>query len=219
TRAIAQGLSDDQPLEQIMTREVIAASPGDSILEMVRKLEHHDISAMPVVEQGAVLGMISADLLARRSLLRLLQSQMDCHGDQQEAPSMRTPMCIAFLVILTLVGAPGRAALATEATVVQLRLHGAYADTLPTDNPFGPRPLHFKGLLDLIRQAMTDPNVAALSLKCESPHLGLAKVRELVQAFQEFKASGKKIYAFVEQAKLVDLLLLSVAHRLEMPDS
>jgi glutamate dehydrogenase (NAD(P)+) len=44
---------------------------------MVRKLEHHDISAMPVVEQGAVLGMISADLLARRSLLRLLQSQSD----------------------------------------------------------------------------------------------------------------------------------------------
>jgi glutamate dehydrogenase (NAD(P)+) len=44
---------------------------------MVRKLEHYDISAMPVVEQGAVLGMVSADLLARRSLLRLLQSQVD----------------------------------------------------------------------------------------------------------------------------------------------
>jgi glutamate dehydrogenase/leucine dehydrogenase/CBS domain-containing protein len=77
TRAIAQGMPDDQPLEQIMTREVIVAAPGDSILEMVRKLEHHDISAMPVVEQGAVLGMVSADLLARRSLLRLLQSQTD----------------------------------------------------------------------------------------------------------------------------------------------
>src|SRR5262249_61732316 len=77
TRAIAQGLPDDQPLEQIMTREVIVASPGDSILEMVRKLEHHDISAMPVVEQGAVLGMVSADLLARGSLLRRLQAQTD----------------------------------------------------------------------------------------------------------------------------------------------
>jgi protease-4 len=132
---------------------------------------------------------------------------------------MRTPMFIAFLVTLTLVCTPGRAALATEATVVQLRLHGAYADALPNDNPFGPRPLHFKGLLDLIREAMTDPNVVALHLKCESPKLGLAKVRELVQAFQQFKATGKKIYAFVEQAKLVDLLLLSVAHRIEMPDS
>jgi CBS domain-containing protein len=77
TRAIAQDLPDDQPLERIMTRHVIAASPGDSILEMIRTLEHHDISAMPVVEQGAVLGMISADLLARRTLLRLLQSQME----------------------------------------------------------------------------------------------------------------------------------------------
>jgi glutamate dehydrogenase (NAD(P)+) len=77
TRAIAQGLPDMQSLEQIMTREVIAAAPDDSILTMVRKLEHHDISAMPVVERGAVLGMISADLLARRSLLRLLQLQLD----------------------------------------------------------------------------------------------------------------------------------------------
>ena len=77
TRAIARSLSDQEPLERIMTREVIVAAPGDSILEVVRKLEHHDISAMPVVEHGAVLGMVSADLLAQRSLLRLLQSQMD----------------------------------------------------------------------------------------------------------------------------------------------
>jgi glutamate dehydrogenase (NAD(P)+) len=77
TRAVAQSMSDDRPLEQIMTREVIVASPRDSILEIVRKLEYHDISAMPVVEQGAVLGMVSTDLLAQRSLLRLLQSQMD----------------------------------------------------------------------------------------------------------------------------------------------
>lgn len=75
TRAIAQGLSDEQALAQIMTREVITAHPDDSILDLVHKLEHHDISAMPVVAQGEVLGMISTDLLARRSLLRLLQSQ------------------------------------------------------------------------------------------------------------------------------------------------
>jgi CBS domain-containing protein len=77
TRAIAQDLPEDQPLERIMSRHVIAASPGDSIMEMIRTLEHHDISAMPVVEGGVVLGMISADLLARRTLLRLLQSQND----------------------------------------------------------------------------------------------------------------------------------------------
>jgi predicted transcriptional regulator len=62
-------------LQEIMTKEVISANPDDSLLEVVRKLEHHEISAMPVVEGHAVLGIVSADLLARCSLLRLLQSQ------------------------------------------------------------------------------------------------------------------------------------------------
>jgi glutamate dehydrogenase/leucine dehydrogenase/CBS domain-containing protein len=77
TRATALGSPDDQPLGEIMTRTVISASPTEGILDMIRKLEYHEISAMPVVEGGAVLGMVSADLLARRSLLRLLQSQIE----------------------------------------------------------------------------------------------------------------------------------------------
>jgi len=75
TRATALGHPDDQPLAEIMTREVISACPSDTILELVRKLEHFEISAMPVVEGKIVLGMINTDLLARQSLLRLLQSQ------------------------------------------------------------------------------------------------------------------------------------------------
>lgn len=75
TRATATGCGRDVCLESIMTRHVVAAAPGESILEVVRKLEHHEISAMPVVDAGAVVGMISADILARRTLLRLLQSQ------------------------------------------------------------------------------------------------------------------------------------------------
>jgi glutamate dehydrogenase (NAD(P)+) len=77
TRAAARRKTEDEPLEQIMSREVIAAEPGDTILEMIRKLEHHEISAMPVVEKGSVLGMVSADLIARRSLIRLVQAQVE----------------------------------------------------------------------------------------------------------------------------------------------
>jgi glutamate dehydrogenase/leucine dehydrogenase/CBS domain-containing protein len=77
TRATALGSPDDQPLGEIMTRTVISASPKEGILDLIRKLEYHEISAMPVVEGGSVLGMVSADLLARRSLLRLLQSQIE----------------------------------------------------------------------------------------------------------------------------------------------
>ena len=76
TRATSIGSPDNLPLENVMTREVISADPQDGILDVIRKLEHHEISAMPVVSGKAVLGMVSSDLLARRSLLRLLQSQI-----------------------------------------------------------------------------------------------------------------------------------------------
>jgi glutamate dehydrogenase (NAD(P)+) len=77
TRATSLGSPDDQPLEEVMTRDVVTADPQDGILDVIRKLEHHEISAMPVVSGKSVLGMISSDLLARRSLLRLLQSQIN----------------------------------------------------------------------------------------------------------------------------------------------
>ena len=76
TRATSIGSPDNLPLEEVMTRTVVSADPQDGILEVIRKLEYHEISAMPVVSGKSVLGMISTDLLARRSLLRLLQSQI-----------------------------------------------------------------------------------------------------------------------------------------------
>jgi glutamate dehydrogenase (NAD(P)+) len=77
TRATAVGYSEELPLSEIMTTKVIAASPGDTILKIVRRLENHEISAMPVVDGQQVLGVVSTDLLARRSLPRLLQSELD----------------------------------------------------------------------------------------------------------------------------------------------
>jgi CBS domain-containing protein len=77
TRAIAQGISSDIGLENIMTRDVIYSSPLASILDIVHELEQHKISAMPVVDDGTVLGMVNSDLLAQRYLLRFLESQTE----------------------------------------------------------------------------------------------------------------------------------------------
>jgi glutamate dehydrogenase (NAD(P)+) len=87
-RAAARRKAEDEPLEQIMSREVITAEPGDTILEMIRKLEHHEISAMPVVEKGNVLGMVSADLIARRSLIRLVQERGGVEGRFKSTDSL-----------------------------------------------------------------------------------------------------------------------------------
>ena len=75
TRATAMGVSADS-VDKIMTQKVISANPTDSILDMVSELEQNQISAMPVVENETVLGVVSSDLLAQRYLLRLLRLQV-----------------------------------------------------------------------------------------------------------------------------------------------
>lgn len=74
TRASAQKTSHDTPLKMIMSENVVTAEPRDHILETTRKLERYGISAMPVVEGDRVVGVISSDILARQTLLSLLQN-------------------------------------------------------------------------------------------------------------------------------------------------
>jgi glutamate dehydrogenase (NAD(P)+) len=75
SRATADGLNPDQPIEKIMTNQVITAAPSDTLVEVVRKLEYHEISVLPVVQEAQVLGLVSSDLLAKRALLPLLIEQ------------------------------------------------------------------------------------------------------------------------------------------------
>jgi CBS domain-containing protein len=75
TRAVADNICEET-VASVMTRKVIAVKPTASILDIVTDLEQNQISAMPVVDDGKVLGMVSSDLLAQRYLLRLLRSQV-----------------------------------------------------------------------------------------------------------------------------------------------
>jgi len=73
TQAAARGTIEGVKVDDVMTRQIVSCGPDDSILEAVTRLEQHDISALPVLSQeGRVLGAVSADLLATRTLYRLL---------------------------------------------------------------------------------------------------------------------------------------------------
>ncbi|MFW9866569.1 MAG: Glu/Leu/Phe/Val dehydrogenase dimerization domain-containing protein [Candidatus Thorarchaeota archaeon] len=72
TAAVASN-SCDASLELVMTKNVITASPDFSILDIVRELEQYQISAMPVVDQGKVLGMVNSDLITQRYILEYLE--------------------------------------------------------------------------------------------------------------------------------------------------
>lgn len=81
TRAVAEGTCDGS-LEAIMTQRVVSAGPAARIPDIVRDLEQNRISAMPVVEDGRVLGMVSSDLLAQRYLPQLLRAQEVAAGNR-----------------------------------------------------------------------------------------------------------------------------------------
>jgi glutamate dehydrogenase (NAD(P)+) len=73
TQAASRGQLDGVKVDEIMSREIVSCQPKDSILDVVLKLEQHEISALPVLsENGKVLGAITADPLATRTLYRLL---------------------------------------------------------------------------------------------------------------------------------------------------
>ncbi len=74
TKAMASRLPMDSALTQIMTADVITSTPDSTIIDCIRKLENYEISAMPIVEENKVVGVISGDILARRTLFRLLQT-------------------------------------------------------------------------------------------------------------------------------------------------
>ncbi|NOX33460.1 MAG: CBS domain-containing protein [Deltaproteobacteria bacterium] len=74
TKAMASKLPIDSPLTKVMTADVITNTPDATIIDCIRKLENHEISAMPIVTKDRVAGVISGDILARRTLFRLLQT-------------------------------------------------------------------------------------------------------------------------------------------------
>ena len=74
-KASATACAEDMPVSEIMTPNVITAQPSDNILDVLRSLETYEISAMPVVDDGEVVGVIGSDILAHKTLFRLLQAQ------------------------------------------------------------------------------------------------------------------------------------------------
>jgi glutamate dehydrogenase (NAD(P)+) len=73
TKALSSGLKDDVSVNAIMTKKVISTRPDHTLIDVVQTLEQNEISAMPVVDGDHAVGLVSSDLLTRRSLLRLLQ--------------------------------------------------------------------------------------------------------------------------------------------------
>ncbi len=74
-KALAKDLAAGADMNDIMTREVVSASPEDTLVNVLSRMEQNQISAMPLMDkQGLVVGMVNSDLLAHRYLRHAFQS-------------------------------------------------------------------------------------------------------------------------------------------------
>ncbi|HKJ68236.1 MAG TPA: S49 family peptidase, partial [bacterium] len=89
---------------------------------------------------------------------------------------------------------------------------------IPEEHPrftlFGARGRTLTQLILQIRKYSGQPDVAGIVLAIDNPRLGPAQVNEIRRALEQFKSTGKKVYAFLESGSNLNYLLASVADRI-----
>lgn len=79
--------------------------------------------------------------------------------------------------------------------------------------------IYFKEVIDLIKYAKTDTKIKGISLKLTDVQSGYADISELRQALQDFKKSGKFVYAYNNDSSQRSYYLASVADSLYLNPS
>lgn len=60
----AGGLRIDRTIDQVMSREVATAAPEDSVADAAKRMRRRKIGALPVVDRGKLVGIVTvSDLL------------------------------------------------------------------------------------------------------------------------------------------------------------
>lgn len=120
---------------------------------------------------------------------------------------------------LALWGAPIWAQQHTEVKYVICELSGPVNEKADLYDFMYPRYYTVKQYLDLFEKAKTDPAVRGIILEVGLPEMGWAKVQQLRRAIANFRASGKKVYAFLEAESLGGYLVAAACDEVVLAPS
>lgn len=105
------------------------------------------------------------------------------------------------------------------AQVAHIKIGGNLEESpISADPLFSLASENFKSKIDRIRKAKNDKDVAALYLHIDPMSIGWAKVEELRAAIADFRKSGKKTYAFLEEGDSHQYLLASECDLVCLPE-
>jgi protease-4 len=122
------------------------------------------------------------------------------------------------MLIVVVVAVSGRSPAISDDSTLVLDLHGQIVERNPTDVSLlllqrGLKPT-VKEIRDMLRKASVDKRVNAVVLKPDGLEIGWAKAQEIRSSLEEFKKSGKPLFAFLQVAGSREYYLATAAGRL-----
>jgi protease-4 len=130
------------------------------------------------------------------------------------------PALLVFATLLPFSVARADEKKETTATVAHIKLAGEFEDVPANPDPlFGSMTETFKAKLDRIKKARNDSSVKGLFLQIDATAIGWSQLDEMSKVIADFRASGKKVFAYVEQGGLRDYLLGLSADEVCLPES
>jgi protease-4 len=132
----------------------------------------------------------------------------------------RFSLIVAALAALVLVAPPSaRAADAKTVNIAHIKLSGDLGEEPQSIDPFlGVGAENFRTKLDRIKKAKDAKDIQALYLQLDGLAVGWGKVDELRKAIADFRASGKKAYAFLEMGMSKDYMVALACDEVCMPE-
>src|ERR1044072_3417487 len=107
-------------------------------------------------------------------------------------------------------------------SVLALRVSGPLPDYVP-DNPvnrlFSSPPQSLTGLISQFRKAKVDKRISAIVLDIDASDTGWAKAEEVRGAIEDFKSSGKPVYANMETGFNKDYYVAAACDKIYLPQS
>jgi len=107
-------------------------------------------------------------------------------------------------------------------SVLALKVSGPLPDYVPDDpfrRLFGGQPQSLSSLLTQFRKAKTDKRITAIMLDIDMPDAGWAKSEEIRAAIEDFRSSGKPVYAYMEMSLNKDYYIATACDKIYVPPS
>jgi protease-4 len=105
-------------------------------------------------------------------------------------------------------------------SVLALKISGPLPDYVPDDpfrRIFGAPPQSLNSLMTQFRKAKTDKRISAVMLDIDMSDAGWAKAEEIRGAIEDFRSSGKPIYAYMETGLNKDYYIATACDKIFVP--